>query len=90
MDIIETVTRVAHEATQRWSDEGMPDCWQRPWEELSDEEKNFLIVLAKDIISQPDLTPTNNDDKSARQIFIEGIFWGTVRIQCAIKSGESK
>jgi hypothetical protein len=90
MDIIEDITRVAHEATHKWADEGMPACWQRPWEELSEEEKNFLLVLAKDIISQPDLTPINDDSKSARQIFIEGIFWGTVRIQYAIKSGESK
>lgn len=90
MDIIEDITRAAYEAAHEWADEGMPACWQRPWEELSDEEKDFFLVLAKDIISQPDMTPINDDDKSPRQIFIEGIFWGTVRTQYAIKSGESK
>jgi len=90
MNGIEDITRAAHEATQRWSDEGTPACWQRPWEELDDKEKNFLLTLAEDIISQPDLTPVNDDDKSARQIFVEGIFWGTVRIQHAIKAGEIK
>lgn len=90
MDIIEDITRIAHQAAHKWAAEGMPACWQRPWEELSDEEKNFLLVLAKDIISQPDLTPINNDDKSARQIFIEGVFLGTVRIQYSIIEGEVK
>jgi len=90
MNGIEDITRAAHEATQRWSDEGTPACWQRPWEELDDKEKNFLLTLAEDIISQPDLTPVNDDDKSARQIFVEGIFWGTVRTQHAIKAGEIK
>jgi hypothetical protein len=90
MDGIEDITRVAHEAARKWFDDGVPACWQHPWEELDAGEKNFLLVLAEDIITNPDMTPTKDDLKSARQIFIEGVFWGTVRIRHAIKEGETK
>lgn len=87
---VETITRAAHEAAREWFDESVPDCWQHPWEELADKEKNFLRTLTKDIIADPDTRPVINDFKSPRQIFLEGIFWGTVRNQHASQEGDTK